>query len=44
MFNAKRYPSFDMKPYPAIQRIFDNCMRVAAFERARPESQPDAEK
>jgi maleylpyruvate isomerase len=44
IFNAKRYPSFDMKPYPAIQRIFDNCMRVAAFERARPENQPDAEK
>ena len=44
IFNAKRYPSFDMKPYPTIQRIFDNCMRVAAFERARPENQPDAEK
>jgi maleylacetoacetate isomerase len=44
MFNAKRYPSFDMKPYPTIRRVFDNCMKVEAFERARPENQPDAEK
>jgi maleylacetoacetate isomerase len=44
MFNAKRYPSFDLKPYPAIVRVFENCMKLAAFERARPENQPDAEK
>lgn len=43
VFNAKRYPSFDMTPYPAIGRIFDNCMALDAFERARPERQPDAE-
>jgi len=43
VFNARRYPSFDMDPYPTIRRIFDNCMRVEAFERARPEKQPDAE-
>jgi glutathione S-transferase len=43
VFNAKRYPSFDMTPYPAIRRIFDNCMALDAFERARPERQPDAE-
>lgn len=43
VFNARRYPSFDMKPYPAIRRVFDNCMKLAAFDKARPEKQPDAE-
>jgi maleylacetoacetate isomerase len=43
VFNARRYPSFDMSPYPTIRRIFDNCMLLDAFERARPERQPDAE-
>jgi maleylacetoacetate isomerase len=43
VFNAQRYPSFDMKPYPAIMRIFGTCMALDAFERARPERQPDNE-
>ena len=43
VFNAKRYPSFDLKPYPAIMRIFDECMKLPAFARAAPENQPDAE-
>ena len=43
VFNARRYPSFDLKPYPAILRIFDECMTLPAFDRARPENQPDAE-
>jgi maleylacetoacetate isomerase len=43
VFNARRYTSFDMTPYPAIRRIFDQCMTLDAFERARPERQPDAE-
>ena len=43
VFNARRYPSFDMTPYPAIQRIFGNCMKLDAFERAQPDKQPDAE-
>jgi maleylacetoacetate isomerase len=43
VFNAKRYPSFDMTPYPTIRRIFDACMALDAFDRARPEKQPDAE-
>ena len=43
VFNARRYPSFDMSPYPTITRIFDACMALDAFERARPERQPDAE-
>ncbi|HXZ02201.1 MAG TPA: maleylacetoacetate isomerase [Stellaceae bacterium] len=43
VFNARRFPSFDMTPYPAIRRIFEECMALDAFERARPERQPDAE-
>ena len=43
VFNAQRYPSFDLKPYPTIMRIFAACMKLPAFERARPEKQPDAE-
>ncbi|HXP29580.1 MAG TPA: maleylacetoacetate isomerase [Stellaceae bacterium] len=43
VFNARRYPSFDMTPYPAIQGIFGNCMKLDAFDRAQPDKQPDAE-
>ena len=43
VFNARRYPSFDLKPYPAIMRIFDECMKLEPFQRAVPEKQPDAE-
>lgn len=43
VFNAQRYPSFDLKPYPTIMRIFDASMALDAFERARPEKQPDNE-
>lgn len=43
VFNARRYPSFDLKPYPSIMRIFDECMKLEAFQRAVPEKQPDAE-
>jgi maleylacetoacetate isomerase len=42
VFNSQRYPSFDPAPYPSIMRIFENCMALDAFERARPERQPDA--
>ncbi|MGH6988341.1 MAG: maleylacetoacetate isomerase [Stellaceae bacterium] len=42
VFNARIYPSFDMAPYPVIRRIFDNCMKLDAFQRALPERQPDA--
>ncbi len=44
VFNAQRYPSFDLKPYLAILRVFENCMKLEAFARARPEQQPDFEK
>ncbi len=43
VFNAKRYPSLDLKPYPTIMRIFDGCVKLPAFAAALPENQPDAE-
>jgi len=42
IFNAKRYSS-DLAPYPTTMRVFDNCMKLEAFDRAQPSKQPDAE-
>ena len=42
VFNSWRY-KLDLAPYPTITRIFDSCMKLPAFEAARPEKQPDAE-
>jgi maleylacetoacetate isomerase len=42
VFNARRY-KLDMTSYPTISRIFATCMKIDAFEMARPEKQPDAE-
>lgn len=44
MFNARRYSSFDMVPFPTIARVFGNCMRLDAFKCAAPDQQPDFEK
>jgi maleylacetoacetate isomerase len=41
VYNAKRY-NFDLSPFPTIQRINQACLALEAFERARPENQPDA--
>lgn len=42
IFNAKRY-ACDTAPYPTVMRVFDECMRLDAFDRAQPSRQPDAE-
>jgi maleylacetoacetate isomerase len=42
IFNAKRYNSA-LAPYPKTLRVFDNCMKLEAFDRAQPSKQPDAE-
>ena len=42
IFNAKRYAS-DLAPYPRTMRVFENCMKLEAFDRAQPSKQPDAE-
>ncbi|MCD6042884.1 MAG: putative maleylacetoacetate isomerase [Burkholderiales bacterium] len=42
IFNAKRY-NCDLAPYPATVRVFEQCMKLEAFDRAQPSKQPDAE-
>jgi maleylacetoacetate isomerase len=32
----------DLAAFPLIRRIYDECMKTEAFDRARPERQPDA--
>ena len=39
---AKRYES-DLSPYATVMRVFNECMKVDAFDRAQPSKQPDAE-
>jgi maleylacetoacetate isomerase/maleylpyruvate isomerase len=41
VFNAQRY-SCDLAPYPAVMRIFAECMKLDAFVDAQPDRQPDA--
>jgi maleylacetoacetate isomerase len=42
VFNAQRYQC-DTSPYPTLMRVFAECMKLDAFERAQPARQPDAE-
>jgi maleylacetoacetate isomerase/maleylpyruvate isomerase len=42
IFNAKRY-NCDLAPYPTTVRVFEQCMKLEAVERAQPAKQPDAE-
>ena len=42
IFNAKRY-ACDLAPYPSTMRVFEQCMKLEAFDRAQPSKQPDAE-
>jgi len=42
IFNAKRYQC-DLAPYPTVMRVFDECMKLEAFDIAQPAKQPDAE-
>jgi maleylacetoacetate isomerase len=42
VFNAQRYQC-DTLPYPAVMRVFAECMKLDAFDRAQPARQPDAE-
>jgi len=39
--NARRF-GLDLSPWPTILRIEEACQRLPAFDRARPENQPDA--
>jgi maleylacetoacetate isomerase/maleylpyruvate isomerase len=42
IFAAKRYQC-DLAPYPTVMRVFDECMKLDAFDLAQPSKQPDAE-
>ena len=42
MFNAQRYQC-DTGAYPSVMRIFAECMKMDAFDRAQPSKQPDAD-
>ncbi|MDW5376172.1 maleylacetoacetate isomerase [Halomonas sp. HP20-15] len=41
VFNAKRFEC-DLSGYPTLRRIAERCETLEAFQRARPEHQPDA--
>ena len=41
VYNAERM-GIDMTPFPTIRRICEECNKVEAFDKARPERQPDA--
>jgi maleylacetoacetate isomerase len=40
-YNAQRF-MVDLTRYPTVRRIYEKCLMVPAFDRARPENQPDA--
>ena len=42
VYNALRL-GMDISVYPAINRVYHNCMEQLAFEHAQPENQDDAE-
>ena len=42
IFNARRFDC-NLDHVPNVMRVFDACMKLDAFERARPENSPDAE-
>jgi maleylacetoacetate isomerase len=41
VYNAVRY-GLSLKKFPQIRRVNDACLALEAFQRASPESQPDA--
>ena len=42
VFNARRF-KMDMGKYPKIAAVDAACLKLPAFDKARPENQPDAE-
>ena len=42
VFNARRF-KMDMGKYPKISAVDAACLKLPAFDKARPENQPDAE-
>ena len=42
IFNAQRF-NCDLASYPTLMRVYAECMKLEAFDRAQPSKQPDAE-
>lgn len=42
VYNAKRF-NVDLSPYPKLLAVYEHLETLDAFQRARPEAQPDAE-
>lgn len=42
VFNARRF-KVDLAPFPRIAAVDAACMKLPAFDKAKPENQPDAE-
>ena len=42
IFNAQRF-NCDLAPYPTLMRVYAECMKLEAFDKAQPAKQPDAE-
>jgi len=43
VFNAQRFEC-DLSEYPFVERIFNSCMKLEAFDLAQPSKQPEAER
>jgi len=41
VFTGKRF-DVDMRQFPLISKIYDQCLSLEAFQTAQPENQPDA--
>ncbi len=41
IFNAKRFDC-ELAPFPRVMRVFEQCMKLAAFDGTQPAKQPDA--
>ena len=41
LYNARRF-GLDLAPYPTLLRVEAACLALPAFDRAKPENQPDA--
>jgi maleylacetoacetate isomerase len=43
VIGAKNYFNCDVSAVPTVMRVFDECMKLAAFDDALPQKQPDAQ-
>jgi len=42
VIGAKNYFNCNTSGVPTVMRVFGECMKIAAFDRAQPQKQPDA--